>query len=124
MTLVPPLAVFLAKHPLVLKYDLSSVNEVWCGAAPLSREIQNAVTQRYTIILLYYDLDVEHKSFLVFWLFQNRIMSKTEFVQKGMCRKRNRCLNFPKYSVFRHFFTISVPVLAKDLSVYPAFVPV
>ncbi|XP_073950378.1 luciferin 4-monooxygenase isoform X1 [Choristoneura fumiferana] len=49
MTLVPPLAVFLAKHPLVLKYDLSSVNEVWCGAAPLSREIQNAVTQRLGI---------------------------------------------------------------------------
>ncbi|CAG4957545.1 unnamed protein product [Colias eurytheme] len=45
-TIVPPLAVFLAKHPLVLKYDLTSLNEVWCGAAPLSREIQSAITQR------------------------------------------------------------------------------
>ncbi|XP_023935914.2 uncharacterized protein LOC112044328 [Bicyclus anynana] len=45
-TLVPPLAVFLAKHPLVPRYDLSSLNEVWCGAAPLSREIQAAVSQR------------------------------------------------------------------------------
>ncbi|XP_063539109.1 luciferin 4-monooxygenase-like isoform X6 [Cydia strobilella] len=49
MTLVPPLAVFLAKHPLVLKYNLKCVNEVWCGAAPLSAEIQNAVSQRLGI---------------------------------------------------------------------------
>ncbi|CAF4911134.1 unnamed protein product [Pieris macdunnoughi] len=45
-TIVPPLAVFLAKHPLVTKYDLSSLNEVWCGAAPLSREIQIAISER------------------------------------------------------------------------------
>ncbi|XP_059053162.1 uncharacterized protein LOC131847586 [Achroia grisella] len=45
-TIVPPLAVFLAKHPLVTKYDLSSLNEVWCGAAPLSRDIQRAITER------------------------------------------------------------------------------
>ncbi|KOB63671.1 Uncharacterized protein OBRU01_24726, partial [Operophtera brumata] len=41
-TLVPPLAVFLAKHPLVSQYDLTSLVEVWCGAAPLSSEIQKA----------------------------------------------------------------------------------
>ncbi|KAJ0173594.1 hypothetical protein K1T71_010743 [Dendrolimus kikuchii] len=35
---VPPIVVFLAKHPLVVKYDLSSVQVVWCGAAPLSAE--------------------------------------------------------------------------------------
>ncbi|CAH0690222.1 unnamed protein product [Spodoptera exigua] len=45
-TIVPPLAVFLAKHPLVLKYDLSSLVEVWCGAAPLSKDIQKAVSER------------------------------------------------------------------------------
>ncbi|XP_075982662.1 luciferin 4-monooxygenase-like [Anticarsia gemmatalis] len=45
-TIVPPLAVFLAKHPLVLKYDLSSLVEVWCGAAPLSKDIQTAVSKR------------------------------------------------------------------------------
>lgn len=49
-TIVPPLAVFLAKHPLVLKYDLSSLLEVWCGAAPLSKEIQTAVSKRCCII--------------------------------------------------------------------------
>ncbi|KAJ0173593.1 hypothetical protein K1T71_010742 [Dendrolimus kikuchii] len=46
MTIVPPLAVFLAKHPLVLKYDLTSLVEVWCGAAPLSTETQKAVSER------------------------------------------------------------------------------
>ncbi|CAH2258335.1 jg10538 [Pararge aegeria aegeria] len=48
-TIVPPLAVFLAKHPLVPQYDLTSLNEVWCGAAPLSKEIQNAISQRASI---------------------------------------------------------------------------
>lgn len=48
-SLVPPLLVFLAKHPLVDKYDLSSLKEIWCGAAPLSKEVQIAVTERLGI---------------------------------------------------------------------------
>ncbi|KAF2880010.1 hypothetical protein ILUMI_26169 [Ignelater luminosus] len=36
--LVPPLAVVLAKSTLLDKYDLSSVVEVGCGAAPLGKE--------------------------------------------------------------------------------------
>ncbi|KKY17027.1 putative 4-coumarate- ligase [Diplodia seriata] len=39
LTLVPPVVVALAKHPLVADYDLSSVERVACGAAPLSREM-------------------------------------------------------------------------------------
>ncbi|OJD33266.1 4-coumarate-ligase [Diplodia corticola] len=39
LTLVPPVVVSLAKHPLVANYDLSSVERVGCGAAPLSREM-------------------------------------------------------------------------------------
>ncbi|KAL4999116.1 hypothetical protein BDV10DRAFT_200777 [Aspergillus recurvatus] len=39
--LVPPVVVALAKHPLVKsgKYDLSSVEEIGSGAAPLGREV-------------------------------------------------------------------------------------
>ncbi|CAI7578608.1 unnamed protein product [Penicillium discolor] len=37
--LVPPVVVALAKHPAVKNYDLSSVESVGCGAAPLGREI-------------------------------------------------------------------------------------
>ncbi|KAL0819591.1 hypothetical protein ABMA28_007683 [Loxostege sticticalis] len=44
--IVPPLAVFLAKDPLVLKHNLNSLNEVWCGAAPLSADIQKAISER------------------------------------------------------------------------------
>ncbi|KAJ8714066.1 hypothetical protein PYW08_007686 [Mythimna loreyi] len=35
---VPPIVVFLAKAPVVEKFDLSSILAVWCGAAPLSAE--------------------------------------------------------------------------------------
>ncbi|EPS25210.1 hypothetical protein PDE_00142 [Penicillium oxalicum 114-2] len=37
--LVPPVVVALAKHPAVRKYDLSSIESVGSGAAPLGREV-------------------------------------------------------------------------------------
>ncbi|RPB11486.1 acetyl-CoA synthetase-like protein [Morchella conica CCBAS932] len=43
---VPPIMVALAKHPEVAKYNLSSVVNLGCGAAPLSREISRAVEGR------------------------------------------------------------------------------
>lgn len=39
MIIVPPVAVALAKHPAVKKYDLSSVETIGSGAAPLGREV-------------------------------------------------------------------------------------
>lgn len=39
LILVPPVVVALAKHPAVKKYDLSSVEAVASGAAPLGREV-------------------------------------------------------------------------------------
>ena len=39
LILVPPIVVALAKHPAVKKYDLSSVEGVGCGAAPLGFEV-------------------------------------------------------------------------------------
>ncbi|KAH8417674.1 hypothetical protein KR222_004012 [Zaprionus bogoriensis] len=44
--MVPPLMVFLAKHPIVDKYDLSSLMILICGAAPLSRETEDQIKQR------------------------------------------------------------------------------
>ena len=46
MGLVPPIVAFLAKHPLVDKYDLAAVRTVFSGAAPLSPDLQLAVEQR------------------------------------------------------------------------------
>ncbi|EXJ61136.1 4-coumarate-CoA ligase [Cladophialophora yegresii CBS 114405] len=45
-TLVPPIAVLLAKHPAVEKYDLSSVEQIGCGAAPLGRDVSEQVERR------------------------------------------------------------------------------
>ncbi|XP_071453958.1 luciferin 4-monooxygenase-like [Hetaerina americana] len=43
LSLVPPLLVFLSKDPRVNKYDLSSVSEIICGAAPLGRDTEEKV---------------------------------------------------------------------------------
>ena len=47
--LVPPLVVFLAKHPMVDDYDVSSVQSIFSGAAPLRCETATAVKQRLGI---------------------------------------------------------------------------
>jgi 4-coumarate--CoA ligase len=44
--IVPPVALALAKHPLVERHDMSSVREVFSGAAPLGPEIEIAVGER------------------------------------------------------------------------------
>lgn len=44
--LVPPLMVFLSKHPNVDNYDLSCVRLIHSGAAPLSKETEDAVKDR------------------------------------------------------------------------------
>ncbi|XP_065167584.1 uncharacterized protein [Atheta coriaria] len=43
---VPPLVVLLAKSPTVSDYDISSVKELICGAAPLSSELEQLVKER------------------------------------------------------------------------------
>jgi acyl-CoA synthetase (AMP-forming)/AMP-acid ligase II len=42
----PPIALALAKHPVVDKFDLSSVRTVFSGAAPLGAETEIAVAKR------------------------------------------------------------------------------
>lgn len=48
IVVVPPIMVFLAKSPLVDKYDLSSLRSITCGAAALSREIEDQVRERFS----------------------------------------------------------------------------
>ncbi len=52
MWIVPPVALALAKHPLVENYDLSSIEQVFSGAAPLGAELSEAVAQRLDCISL------------------------------------------------------------------------
>lgn len=44
--IAPPIAVALAKHPLIDQYDLSSLKVVFSGAAPLDEGVANAVATR------------------------------------------------------------------------------
>ncbi len=46
LILVPPIAVLMAKHPAVKKYDLSSLEHVGCGAGPVSRETAVLIEKR------------------------------------------------------------------------------
>jgi len=43
---VPPIALGIAKHPIVDKFDLSSLRYMLSGAAPLSADLQQAVAKR------------------------------------------------------------------------------
>ena len=43
---VPPVAIALAKHPLVDQYDLSAVTEVFSAAAPADETLMNAIRDR------------------------------------------------------------------------------
>lgn len=46
MWVVPPVALALAKHPLVDQFDLSSIDQVFSGAAPMGAELSDAVAAR------------------------------------------------------------------------------
>lgn len=47
--IAPPIAVALAKHPIVDNYDLSALKNIQSGAAPLSRELADAVEKRLNV---------------------------------------------------------------------------
>ena len=44
--IAPPIAVALAKHPLIDEFDLSSIDVVFSGAAPLDGELASSVASR------------------------------------------------------------------------------
>jgi acyl-CoA synthetase (AMP-forming)/AMP-acid ligase II len=49
--LVPPILVALAKHPMVDKYDVSSLQGIMSGAAPLGGELAQAVEKRLGCVI-------------------------------------------------------------------------
>lgn len=46
LQVAPPIMVMLSKRPETAKYDLSSVTDITCGAAPLSKELQLDVSRK------------------------------------------------------------------------------
>lgn len=51
LQVAPPIMVMLAKRPETSSYDLSSVTEITCGAAPLSKELADEVVKRFNVTL-------------------------------------------------------------------------
>ncbi|KAF6837960.1 4-coumarate- ligase [Colletotrichum musicola] len=49
LQVAPPILVMLSKRPETARYDLSSIKEALCGAAPLSRDLQNECQRRFNI---------------------------------------------------------------------------
>ncbi|KAJ0306357.1 hypothetical protein COL516b_004816 [Colletotrichum fioriniae] len=49
LQVAPPILVMLSKRPETARYDLSSVKDMLCGAAPLSRELQNECQRRFSV---------------------------------------------------------------------------
>jgi 4-coumarate--CoA ligase len=49
LQVAPPILVMLSKRLETANYDISSVREVLCGAAPLSKELQNDVSKRFNL---------------------------------------------------------------------------
>ena len=49
MAVAPPIMVLFSKHPAAKKYNLSSLEQIVCGAAPLSQSLQNECTTRFDV---------------------------------------------------------------------------
>ena len=52
MWIVPPVALALAKHPMVDQFDLSTLEQTFCGAAPLGADLSNAAGARLGCVSL------------------------------------------------------------------------
>ncbi|EPE06687.1 4-coumarate- ligase [Ophiostoma piceae UAMH 11346] len=49
LQIAPPILVMLSKRPETQRYDLRSVRDILCGAAPLGRELQNECQRRFNV---------------------------------------------------------------------------
>ena len=49
LQVAPPIVVMLDKRPETSRYDISSIKQIICGAAPLSGELQNSVGKKFGI---------------------------------------------------------------------------
>jgi acyl-coenzyme A synthetase/AMP-(fatty) acid ligase len=49
LQVAPPILIMLDKRPETAKFDLSSLKNILCGAAPLSRELQNTIQRKFNL---------------------------------------------------------------------------
>ena len=50
--MVPPIMLLLAKSPIVDNYDIKSFRSVACGAAPLSKDLEDVFSARHKAIIV------------------------------------------------------------------------
>ena len=48
---VPPILVMMAKREEISKYDVSSLRYILCGAAPLSSDLQNEISDKFNLVV-------------------------------------------------------------------------
>lgn len=82
--MVPPLMVFLAKSPIVNEYDLSSLKIVWCGAAALSKELEDTVKDRINIPIVRQSYGMTEASILTGQIDSRRKPGSVGVVNAGM----------------------------------------
>jgi 4-coumarate--CoA ligase len=49
LQVAPPILIMLDKRPETWKYNLRSLENILCGAAPLSKELQNTIKRRFNV---------------------------------------------------------------------------
>ncbi|KAI1618941.1 hypothetical protein EDD36DRAFT_45858 [Exophiala viscosa] len=52
LQIAPPILVMLDKRPETSRYDLSSINNILCGAAPLSKQLQTSISRKYNVVII------------------------------------------------------------------------
>jgi len=52
LSVVPAIAIQLAKSPEVANYDLSCIREIVCGTAPLHHKVEKLLYQRFPKLVL------------------------------------------------------------------------
>ncbi|EXJ55644.1 hypothetical protein A1O7_08573 [Cladophialophora yegresii CBS 114405] len=52
LQLVPPILIMFAKRPETAKYDISSLRQLLCGAAPLKSDLQNEIMERFNVTIV------------------------------------------------------------------------
>ncbi|XP_060589364.1 uncharacterized protein LOC132744623 [Ruditapes philippinarum] len=79
---VPPIMVMFAKYPKVADYDLSSIKVAVCGAAPLSKEIEDMVKEKLKIPCV-------HQGYGMTEIGVSHINGKTDFKHKSVGKRHS-----------------------------------
>lgn len=87
IAVVPPILVFLSKSPIVDKFDLSSLLEVGCGAAPLSSEVQQEFQKSFKNVRIRQGYGMTETTLVVTWTVDTLKSGSVGKVQSGVKAK-------------------------------------